>query len=376
MAEKDGQEQTEDATEKKLTDAREKGQVVRSKELATTLVLTASGAAFLAFGDALARALASNMTRLFNLTREEVFNPQLLLEITGESVLPLLWPLFGIMLVGFIAAIIGNIAMGGLVFSVESILPKASKMSPVAGLKRMMGAQSMVELVKSIGKVAVVVTVALLLLKADFLQVMEFSLQPLHIAVLQSLDFLSNAFIWLCASLVIIVAIDVPYQYWKHAKELRMTKQELRDEMKDVNGNPQLKAKIRQMQMAVSQRRMMADIPTADVIITNPTHYSVALKYDKAGSSAPKVVAKGVDQNAFRIREVARAHEVPVLESAALTRAIYHTTEIDESIPEGLFVAVAQILAYVYQLEQFKRRKGGRPKPLPKTMDIPEDLKY
>ncbi len=376
MAEKDGQEQTEEATEKKLTQAREKGQVMRSKELATTLVLTASGAAFLAFGDALARALAKTMSRLFNLRREEVFDPDALLEIVSTSILPLIWPLLGIMLAGFAAGILGNILLGGMVFSGESIRPKASKMSPVAGLKRMMGPQAMVELVKSIGKVAVVVTVALLVLKTQFLEIMEFSLQPLKISIIEALDFLSGIFIWLCASLVIIVAIDVPYQFWKHAKELRMTKQEVKDEMKDVNGNPQLKGKIRQMQMEVAQRRMMSDIPDADVIITNPTHYSVALKYEKEGVSAPKVVAKGVDEMAFRIREVGRNNSVPVLESAALTRAIYHTTEIGEAIPEGLFVAVAQILAYVYQLEQFKQRKGVRPKPLPKTMDIPDDLKY
>ncbi|GIC78041.1 flagellar biosynthesis protein FlhB [Moritella sp. F3] len=376
MAEKDGQEQTEDATEKKLTQAKEKGQVVRSKELATTLVLTATGAAFLAFGDALARALVTNMTRLFQLTREEVFNPEVLIEIVKVSMKPLFWPLFGIMIIGFFAGIIGNIMMGGMVFSGESIRPKASKMSPKAGLKRMMGAQAMVELIKSIAKVAVVVTIALMVLKNEFLQIMEFSLQPLHISIIESLSFLTDVFIWLCASLIVIVAIDVPYQYWKHAKELRMTKQEVKDEMKDVNGNPQLKGKIRQMQMEVSQRRMMGNVPDADVIITNPTHYSVALKYDKSGSSAPTVVAKGVDQTAFRIREMAKANQVPILESAALTRAIYHTTEVDDPIPEGLFIAVAQILAYVYQLEQFKQRKGNRPKPLPKSMDIPDDLKY
>ncbi|NQZ91415.1 MAG: flagellar biosynthesis protein FlhB [Moritella sp.] len=376
MAEKDGQEQTEDATEKKLTQAREKGQVVRSKELATTFVLTATGAAFLAFGDALARALVINMTSLFQLEREDIFRPDALLEIVSVSIKPLFWPLFGIMIVGFFAGIIGNILMGGMVFSGESIRPKASKMSPKAGLKRMMGPQAMVELIKSIAKVAVVVTIALLVLKTQFLEIMEFSLQPLNISIIQSLNFLTDVFIWLCASLIIIVAIDVPYQYWKHAKELRMTKQEVKDEMKDVNGNPQLKGKIRQMQMEVSQRRMMGDVPDADVIITNPTHYSVALKYEKNGNAAPKVVAKGVDQVAFRIREMAKEHKVPILESAALTRAIYHSTEIDDPIPEGLFIAVAQILAYVYQLEQFKQRKGNRPKPLPKAMDIPDDLKY
>ena len=316
------------------------------------------------------------MSRLFQLSREEVFNPAVLLELVASSVKPLMWPLLGIMLVGFFAGIIGNIIMGGMVFSGESIRPKASKMSPKAGLKRMMGPQAMVELIKSIAKVGVVVTIAVLVLKVQFLEIMEFSLQPLNIAVVESLKFLTDIFIWLCASLIIIVAIDVPYQYWKHAKELRMTKQEVKDEMKDVNGNPQLKGKIRQMQMEVSQRRMMGNIPDADVIITNPTHYSVALKYEKAGNAAPKVVAKGVDQAAFRIREMAKEHKVPILESAALTRAIYHTTEIDEPIPEGLFIAVAQILAYVYQLEQFKLRKGNRPKPLPKTMDIPDDLKY
>ncbi len=376
MSEKDGQEQTEQATEKKLNEAKEKGQVARSKELATTLVLVASGAAFLAFGDALARALARAMTRLFRLTRDEVFNPDLLLEIVSDITLPLLLPLFGIIVAGFLAAIVGNVLMGGLVFSGESIRPKLSKMSPKAGFKRMMGAQAMVELIKSIGKVAVVVTIVFIVFKSQFFTIMEFSQQPLSISIFAAVSFLSRVFIWLCASLIIIVGIDVPYQYWKHHKELRMTKQEVKDEMKDVNGNPQLKSKIRQMQMDVSQRRMMSDIPDADVIITNPTHYSVALKYEQQGSSAPTVVAKGVDQMAFKIREVGREHEVPVIESAELTRAVYHNTEIGDAIPEGLFVAVAQILAYVYQLEQFRQRRGNRPKPIPKQLDIPDELKH
>lgn len=376
MSDKDDQEKTEQATEKKLNDAKEKGQVARSKELATTLVLVASGAAFLAFGDALARALARAMTRLFKLTREEVFNPDQLLEIVSDICLPLLLPLFGIIAAGFLAAIIGNVMMGGLVFSGESIRPKLSKMSPKAGLKRMMGAQAMVELIKSIGKVGVVITIVFIVFKNQFFTIMEFSLQPLSLSIFGAVDFLSHVFIWLCSSLIIIVGIDVPYQFWKHAKELRMTKQEIKDEMKDVNGNPQLKSKIRQMQMDVSQRRMMSDIPDADVIITNPTHYSVALKYEKQGASAPTVVAKGVDQMAFKIREVGREHEVPVIESAELTRAVYHNTEIGDAIPEGLFVAVAQILAYVYQLEQFRQRRGNRPKPIPKQLDIPDELKH
>ena len=240
----------------------------------------------------------------------------------------------------------------------------------------MFGMQAVVELLKSIGKFAVIATLAWTLLTFYFPRILALSQTSFPLNVIEALDILLWIFILLCCSLLLIAAVDAPYQIFKHNKELKMTLQEVKDEHKNIEGKPEVKGRQRQLQREVSQRRMMQDVPEADVIVTNPTHFSVALKYDVNGSSAPTVVAKGGDHMAFRIREVARENEVSIVSSPALARAIYHTTEISEPIPDGLFAAVAQVLAYVYQLEQFKKRKGRRPTKLPKEFDIPENLKH
>ncbi len=376
MAESDGQEKTEQATPKKLQQAREKGQVPRSKDLGTAAVLIASAVGMYIFGSAIASSLFNVMKRMFSLKRNEAFDTNQFGLMWAEVMSTIAWPIIGFVVSLFIAAFIGSIALGGLTFSSEAMMPKASKMSPIAGFKRMFGMQAVVELLKSIGKFAVIATLAWTLLTFYFPRILALSQTSFPLNVIEALDILLWIFILLCCSLLLIAAVDAPYQIFKHSKELKMTMQEVKDEHKNIEGKPEVKGRQRQLQREVSQRRMMQDVPEADVIVTNPTHFSVALKYDVNGSSAPTVVAKGGDHMAFRIREVAREHEVSIVSSPALARAIYHTTEISEPIPDGLFAAVAQVLAYVYQLEQFKKRKGRRPTKLPKEFEIPDSLKY
>ena len=225
-------------------------------------------------------------------------------------------------------------------------------------------------------KVLVVVGVAWWIFGSTFDHILNLSVTPLPRSVFEALDMLTWMFIFLCCSLLLIVAIDVPYQIHKHSEELKMTKQEVKDEFRNSEGKPEVKQRIRQLQYEASQRKMMGDVPDADVIVTNPSHYSVALKYDQDGNRAPYVVAKGVDFMALKIREVAQENDVPVMQSPPLCRAIYHTTEINGEVPEELFVAIAQVLAYIYQLEQFRKGRSGRPKALPTELPIPEDFQY
>ncbi|WP_411991715.1 flagellar biosynthesis protein FlhB [Agarivorans sp. DSG3-1] len=372
----DDQEKTEDPTGKKLEDARKKGQVARSKELGTAAVLITAAIAIMAFGSMLAESMVKVFQLAFTMTREQVYDVNLMLKNIGIIGMLLVKPLMWIM--GFItlAALIGNTLLGGMSFSWEAARPKASKMSPLQGFKRMMGLQAFVELIKSIAKVVVIAGVVWFVLRWKFAEILTLSMQSIPGSIVNALDMLQWMLLALVCSLIVIVIIDVPYQIWNHNKQLKMSKQEVKDEHKNMEGSPEVKGRIRRLQMEMAARRMMADVPQADVVVTNPTHFSVALQYDKEGSGAPKVVAKGVDEVAMKIREIARHYEVPIMEAPALTRSLYHTTKIGHDIPEGLYVAVAQILAFVFQLEQYRKGKGKRPKPVVSDLPIPNELRY
>jgi len=376
MAEGSGQEKTEEATPKKIEDARKKGQVPRSKDFGTAAILIASAAGMYAFGGAIGTALFNIMQRAFTIKRHEAFDTNQFGLIWAEVMSTLAWPMTGFIVSLFVAGFIGNTILGGMTMSSDAMMPKASRMSPVAGLKRMFGMNAVVELLKALGKFGVIATLAWLLLTFYFPSILQLSQTEFPLNVFGAMDILLWIFIILCCSLLLIAAVDAPYQIYKHHKELKMTLQEVKDEHKNIEGKPEVKGRQRQLQREVSQRQMMKDVPDADVIVTNPTHFSVALKYDVSGNRAPILVAKGSDHMAFRIREVARDNDVSIVASPALARAIYHTTEVKDQIPDGLFAAVAQVLAYVYQLEQFHKRKGRRPTTLPKEFDIPTDLKH
>ncbi|GAB1620053.1 flagellar biosynthesis protein FlhB [Agarivorans albus] len=372
----DDQEKTEDPTGKKLEDARNKGQVARSKELGTAAVLISAALAIMAFGGMLAESMVKVFQTAFVMSREEVFDVNLMLKNLGIMGWLLFKPMIWIM--GFItlAALIGNTLLGGMPFSWEAARPKASKMSPIQGFKRMLGIQAFVEFIKSVAKVLVIAGVVWFVLQWKFAEILTLSMQSIPGSIVNALDMLQWMLLALVCSLIIIVIIDVPYQIWNHNKQLKMSKQEVKDEHKNMEGSPEVKGRIRRLQMEMAARRMMADVPQADVVVTNPTHFSVALKYDSNGSGAPKVVAKGVDEVAMKIREIARHYDVPVMQAPALTRSLYHTTKLGHDIPEGLYVAVAQVLAFVFQLEQYRKGKGKRPKPVVDDLPIPDDLRY
>ena len=376
MAESDGQERTEDATPKRLQQAKEKGQVARSKELASASVLIVGAIALMWFGESMAKALFETMQRLFSLSREEVFDATKLLEIAGGALVNLLFPLFLILITLFVAAVIGAAGVGGINFSMQAAMPKASKLNPLSGIKRMFGLQSWVELLKSILKVALVSGMAVYLIQASQHDLMQLSMEVYPQNIFHALDILLNFILLISCSLLIVVAIDIPFQIWQHADQLKMTKQEIKDEHKDTEGKPEVKGRIRMLQREAAQRRMMADVPQADVIVTNPEHFSVALRYKQNQDKAPVVVAKGVDHMAMKIREIARENDIYIVPAPPLARALYHTTELEQQIPDGLFTAVAQVLAYVFQLKQYRKRGGERPKLQDSNMPIPPDLRH
>lgn len=377
MADNDtSQEKTEEATPRRREQAREKGQVARSKELGTSAVLMSAAVGFAIVGPSLGQSLMVVMSNLFTMDRSEIFDTNSMFNIWQMVLSELAIPMASFVLFLAFIAFLGNVVLGGITFSVKAFMPKGSKMNPVSGFKRMFGVQALVELTKGIAKFSVVAIMAYLLLSYYFVDILTLSQGHLPGNVYNALDLLVWMFIILCSSTIIIVVIDVPFQIWNHNKQLRMTKQEIKDEYKDTEGQPEVKGRVRQMQREMAQRRMMAEVPNADVIVVNPEHYAVAVKYDVTKAAAPYVLAKGVDDVAFKIREIAREHDVAIVSAPPLARAIYHTTKIDQEIPEGLFTAVAQVLAYVFQLRQYQQKGGKRPTPIPLNQPIPDDLKY
>lgn len=375
MAESDGQERTEDATAKRLQQAKDKGQVARSKELASVSVLVCGSVALMWFGEDVAKALFSIMERFFSISREEIYDTNKLLEIVGGALVALVFPVFLILMTLFVAALLGAAGLGGISFSAEAAMPKASKMNPMSGIKRMFGMQSWVELLKSILKVSLVGGTAFYLIDKSKADLFQLSLDTYPANIFHSLDILLNFILLISCTLLIVVAIDIPFQIWQHANQLKMTKQEIKDEYKETEGKPEVKGRIRMLQREMTQRRMMSDVPSADVIVTNPEHYSVALRYDQSKDSAPIVVAKGVDHIAMKIREIAREHNIDILPAPPLARALYHSTELEQQIPDGLFAAVAQILAYIFQMKQYKKKGGAKPELDEDALTIPDELK-
>jgi flagellar biosynthetic protein FlhB len=376
MAESEsGQDKTEDPTEKRKKDSREKGEIARSKELNTLAVMLAGAGGLLIFGGALAQDMMELMRMNFSLSREVILDQRSMgtyLLHSGHIALLAIQP---VMITLLLAALIGPISLGGWLFAAGSMAPKFSRMNPGAGLKRMFSPNALVELLKALAKFFIVLFVALTVLSSDIDDLLRIAHEPLDMAIIHSLQVVGWSTLWMACGLIIIAAVDVPVQLWQSHKKLLMTKQEIRDEHKDQEGKPEVKQRIRQLQREMSQRRMMAAIPEADVVITNPTHYAVALKYDPDKGGAPMLIAKGSDFLALKIREIAAANNVLLLESPALARSIYYSTELEQEIPGGLYLAVAQVLAYVYQIRQHRAGKGKRPDPLQDDLPIPPDLR-
>lgn len=370
-----GQEKTEQPTAKRLSDAREKGQVPRSREFTTVMVLIASAVAMLFLGARIIRSISEVMTDSFTFSRKEIFNSVELAHHFITSLETIAFDLGSFLAVTLIAALVAPASIGGWNFSTKAMAVKGERLDPIKGLKRIFGPQGLIELAKALGKFILVGTIATFILWSLRDQLLTLGKQEVKVAMTDLGYLVVWVFLAISSSLILIALIDVPFQHWNHNRQLKMTKQELKDENKDTEGSPEVKGRIRRLQIELSQQRMMQDVPQADVIITNPTHYAVALRYDQTSNGAPTLIAKGADLIAQQIRMVGDANDVPVLEAPPLTRAIYYSTEIGDEIPSGLYIAVAQVLAFVFQLRRYKTRGGNKPHLDVEDLDIPDELK-
>lgn len=376
MAEDQAGERTEEATPKRRQDARDKGQLPRSKDLAGAVGLLGGIVALMWFGGWLGQNLMALMHESLELDRDTLFDFSKLLSQVGRILWSVAWPLLTLLLLIGIISLIGAVLIGGFNFSTQAMAPKFSKLNPLSGLKRMLGIQAGVELLKSLAKFLVIGATAWFLLHSVFTKVLALASEPVEGAIIDGLEILLWLCLALCAPYLLIAIIDAPFQLWQYNKQLKMSKQEVKDEYKDAEGKPEVKAKIRRMQMQMANRRMMAKVPEADVIITNPTHYAVALRYDQSRDHAPMLLAKGVDEVAAHIRDIGNGNNITMLRSPMLARALYYSGELDKPIPDGLFVAVAQVLAYVYQLRLWKKGRGTRPKTLPTEVPVPPEFRH
>jgi flagellar biosynthesis protein FlhB len=373
MAEDSDLEKTEQASQKRLDKAREDGDIPRSRELATSAVLFSSGLFIMMMGDFFKDALLKSMSSGLHIDRSMAFDASVLIMKISHLVLDLLIA-FSPLALFIVAVAIGSpIFIGGWVFSAKAFMPKFSKLNPYTGIKNMFSKNSLVELVKSILKAVLVGVVSYLVVVKDLDPILSLSLMSIDDGLSMVNDMIMMGFLTIVSVLVVIAAIDVPYQLYQYAEKLKMTKQEVKDEHKESEGNPEIKGKIRQQQREMARRRMMAEIPNADVVITNPTHYAVAIQYKDGSSRAPIVVAKGSDAIALKIREIAAEHNVSTLEAPKLARALFAHTELNEEIPEALYSAVAEVLAYVFQMRVFKKEGGFRPE-VPSSLPVPEAL--
>ena len=373
MAEDSDLEKTEQASLQRLEKAREEGDVPRSRELATFTGLLAAGSAIWLSGDRLVRQLEVSLTSGMRFDRAQAYDFQLLYSYLERNLRDLLLafaPVAGILI---LVAVFSPALIGGWLFSTKALTPNFSRINPLTGLGNLFSSHSVVELVKAIAKAALVGIVAWLVILQQKEAVLGLSQESLHAGVSHMANLLWIAYISMTAALGAIVMMDVPYQLWHYANKLKMTRQEVRQEAKEADGNPQIKAKIRAQQREMARRRMMSAVPDADVVVTNPTHYAVALKYADGAMGAPIVVAKGADEIAAKIRELAHEHAIPILEAPPLARALYQHAELEHEIPEALYTAVAEVLAYVFQLRIY-RRQGGAAPVAPDEIAVPPEL--
>ena len=370
MAEESDLERTEDPTPKRLQDARERGQVARSRELATFAGLLAGGSVLLFAGSGLATAMLDLLRRSLRFDRREAFDSGAaltrLFELPIDALIALL-PLMGAVIVALVGS---SLLISGWVLSGEAVAPQFSRIDPISGIGRIFSVMGLVELLKSVIKTVVLGAVAVWFLWSHMEEWLQLADGDLTSSVAWGLRRIGEGMVWVVSALALVALIDVPFQIWNFRKQLRMTKEEVKRESREQEGDPQIKARIRQLQRAAARRRMMANVPKATVVVTNPQHYAVALRYEGSQMSAPRVLAKGIDLIALRIREIAAEHAVPTLEAPPLARALYTHAELEQEIPAELYTAVAEVLAWVYTLER-DRQAAVAPVdiPVPPGMD-------
>jgi flagellar biosynthesis protein FlhB len=371
MAETDtGQERTEQPSAKRLEEARSRGQVPRSRDLSTAAVVLIAGIGLRTLGGDIIGKLDALMQSSLTLSRAQSLDESSLLPelvTTGSQALMICAPVLGLTL---LAALASPLALGGWTLSFGALAPDFTRLNPVPGFQRMLSMNGLTELAKAFAKFLLIATFAVIFLWSKRGEMLQLGTEPLNSAIAHTASITGEALLTLAGALALIAAIDVPIQLWRYTKEMKMSRAELREEAKESDGSPEVKGRIRRMQQEASRRRMMQKVPTADVVVVNPTHYSVALRYDEARMRAPVVVAKGVDEVAANIRKIATENNVPIFEAPPLARVLFREVDLDAEVPASLYVAVAQVLTYVYQLRNALRIGA----PAPKRPDIDADI--
>jgi flagellar biosynthetic protein FlhB len=371
--ESSSEERTEEPTAKRLEKAKEDGQVVRSQELSVAAMMIGVALFLSVFGGMIILQLSQVFANGFVFDRNDVFSDNLLPSTFGRHAVDSILAVSPIFALAVFIAFAAAGMLGGYIFSAKSLAPKASKINPLNGFKRMFGTKALVDLTKAITKFALVGAVLYLVVSANFDRLIALGFMDIDSALAGAGDIIATGAVWVTLTLIIAAGIDVPYQLYEHNKKMKMTKQEIKDEFKDTEGRPEVKAQIRRKQREMAMGLMMDAVADADVIVVNPEHFAVALNYDPSSSGAPILVAKGVDFLAQGIREKAKEHGVSVFTAPTLARALYFTTELDEPIPEELYYAVAQVIAYVFSLNSLERGASIADRPNP---DVPVGMRY
>ena len=374
MSESDA-ERTEQPTQKRLEEARKNGQIARSTDLNAAAVVLIAGGSLHFLGRGLGSDLFDLMRGGLTISRTQALDASSAISMFAASVQHALLACAPILGLTLLAALLAPLTLGGWNLAFGTLAPDFSRLSPIKGLGRIFSMRGLVELVKALAKFGIVGLIAVIFLWMKTNEMLQLGAEPTAAAIGHAITLSGHALLAVSGGLALIAAIDVPFQLFQHMKSLRMTRQEIRDEMRESDGNPEVKGKIRQLQQDRARQRMMQEVPKADVVVTNPTHFSVALRYDDKRMRAPIVVAKGADEVAAKIREVAGEHNVPIFEAPPLARALFRAVDLNEPVPAGLYVAVAQVLTYVYQLKAAKRT--GAVPPTPPSIDPSvEEIKH
>jgi flagellar biosynthetic protein FlhB len=373
MAENDDKERGEKPTAKRLEKARQEGQVPRSPELSAAAVLLVGAGSLHLLGGTVGAALYGIMQSSLGISPAAALDPGIVLSTAGAELLRALIACAPVLGLTLLAALVAPLAIGGWNLSFAALAPDITRLDPFAGFGRLLSARGVVELAKAFAKFLVVAVVALTVLRKQSPQLLALGATPLTVGITQAVSLASDALLAVSGGLVLIAAVDVPWQLWQYSHRLSMTREEIREELKESEGAPEVRFRIRRTQREIARRRMMHEVPKADVIVVNPTHFAVALRYDESRMRAPLLVAKGMDLVATRIREIATEHSVPIFEAPPLARALYQSVEIGSEIPATLYAAVAQVLTYIYQLKA-ARTSGARP-PEPPAIDPGIDVR-
>ncbi|MBI3433142.1 MAG: flagellar type III secretion system protein FlhB [Hydrogenophilales bacterium] len=373
MAEESDQERTEAPSPQRLEKAREEGQVPQSRELATFVVLMTSGAALWMMASSLGQTMSKIMRGGLQFDPAIARDSAYVMTQLSDQFMAAALALAPFLALVVVAVLASPLLLRGWLFSTKAFVPDFKRLNPLSGIKRMFSTQGLVELVKSLAKVGLLGVVAAWLIWSNLDAIFSLSMEEPSGAIQHMGNLIGKVFLLASGAMIFIVVLDLPYQLWSYFNKLKMSKEELRQEARESEGDPHIKARIRAQQREAARRRMMSEVPTADVVVTNPTHYAVALKYTEGKMGAPRVVAKGADAVAARIRELAAENKVPLLEAPPLARALFRHTELGDEIPATLYAAVAEVLAYVFQLRHFQQLGGAYPEA-PTALPVPPEL--